>query len=143
MGEDKFGEIIEFIPKRYEEGDGRDFVGEDGGIIIDFAEGKKKIETYRQIERMYAEEEKVSVKELAATYKNKGLDLEKVLNKMTDFVLKELSTERPHNLSIYQFVVLLTHEELKAKGIVAMDLSFFTEPITRVLKKIEAERNEK
>jgi hypothetical protein len=64
MGEDDFGKIIEFIPKRYKKEDEPDFVGEDGGIIIDFAEGKKRIETYKEIERVYAEEQKVSMEEL-------------------------------------------------------------------------------
>jgi hypothetical protein len=62
---------------------------------------------------------------------------------MTDFVLKEFNTEGLHDLSVYQFVSLLRKEEFEAKGITAMDLGFFTGPITRVLKKIEAERNKK
>ena len=101
------------------------------------------IAIYRIIDKLIVTPISKLVYNFNTIIKGSNFSLEKVLNKMTDFVLKELSTERPHNLSIYQFVVLLTHEELKAKGIVAMDLSFFTEPITRVLKKIEAERNEK
>lgn len=133
MLEDGHDNIIKFIPKRYSGSSGD--VGEGGGIIIDFIEGKRRVETYREIEKMYITEKGVTAEEMVAEYNKNGLDLKRVLNKMTEFVLGEFKTEDEMNLKLYQFIVSLSRDEFLDKGILAMNINFFTGTIVDTLKK--------
>ncbi len=141
MPEDGHDNIIKFIPPKRDGRFSNNF-GEGEGIIIDFVEGKRRIETYKEIEQMYMAEKGKTAEEVAAEYDKNGLDLKKVLNKMTDFVLNEFETEDQKNLELYQFIVSLSRDEFLNKGVLAMDVSLFTGTIVETLKKfLEVKKN--
>ncbi|HQF56924.1 MAG TPA: hypothetical protein PK831_00240 [Candidatus Magasanikbacteria bacterium] len=131
MLEKGYNNIIKFVPKR----NLSEKFEKNEGVVINFFEGKKRRETYKEIERLYLKEKGETIEEVIAEFDEKGLDLKIILNKMTDFVLSEFETEAERDLKLYQFTVALKYDEFIKKNVSMIDFSLFMDKIVATIKK--------
>ncbi len=131
MLEKGYNNIIKFVPKR----NPSEKFEKNEGAVINFFEGKKRRETYKEIERLYLKEKGKTIEEVITEFDKKGLDLKIILNKMTDFVLSEFETEVERDLKLYQFTVALKYDEFIKKNVSMIDFSLFMDKIVATIKK--------